>query len=507
MRAPIRIIPLLTLPAALLADAGPRASTAPTSLYNLAGFAAAAATGGGELPDTDPAYRRAATPLEFAAAIRDANAGSPEVRVIEIIADLDFGLLGAATEVRALFSDPPRAGAAILDIKPARPGLTLFSANGATLRRVNLNIKDASNIIIRNLRFEEPWKSDEAAAHWNFITLGDGGPASDIWIDHCTFTKSGGGIDMKAGSRNVTVSWCRYYGINGTHGPGEPASADANTAATPSAITATFHHLLIEDAWDTAVPRLRDGNLHCYNLYAGNTRALAASRLRDEGAAPGGAALLIEKSVCIDCPRSLFEHPPVPSAGKFLAIDVICHTRNADGTITTIRGNNAGTASPDVPFFWNLPGGALPYSYAADDPTVLSAILDAGAGAGVVSWGKENWLKTAYAMPPADSPPTIIVQPAAQTARAGGSALFTVAAGGSPALAYQWYKDNAPLRGETTSMLALVNIGARHAANYHVVVSNDIDTVTSNAVPLTIEAAATAVAPLDYTPQALSPRE
>ena len=82
-----------------------------------------------------------------------------------------------------------------MDIK-SKSGLTIFSASGATIRHANFNIKDTSNIIIRNLKFAEMWEWDEATKgdydsnDWDFITIGNGGgTVFNVWIDHCTFTK------------------------------------------------------------------------------------------------------------------------------------------------------------------------------------------------------------------------------------------------------------------------------------------------------------------------------
>ena len=91
--------------------------------------------------------------------------------------------------------------------------------------------------------------------------------------------------------------------------------------------------------------------------------------------------------------------------GKVLALDTIYQM---DSTIvrgnSTDPGNPLGPApypeqAPIIPFSWNLPGNQLPYSYVMDDPSQLQAIVtnpNFGAGAGVLTWAKTNWLKTAY---------------------------------------------------------------------------------------------------------------
>lgn len=49
------------------------------------------------------------------------------------------------------------------------------------------------------------------------------------------------------------------------------------------------------------------------------------------------------------------------------------------------------------PFSWNG-FSSLPYTYTMDDPSALDARLAGsdGAGAGKLSWPKDNWLKTNY---------------------------------------------------------------------------------------------------------------
>ena len=87
--------------------------------------------------------------------------------------------------------------------------------------------------------------------------------------------------------------------------------------------------------------------------------------------------------------------------GKILALDTIYQM---DSTIirgdSTDPGNPLGPfQAPIIPFAWNLPGNQLPYSYSMDDPSQLQAIVtdpSFGAGAGVLTWAKTNWLKTTY---------------------------------------------------------------------------------------------------------------
>jgi hypothetical protein len=120
-----------------------------------------------------------------------------------------------------------------------------------------------------------------------------------------------------------------------------------------------------------------------------------------------GAALLLEKSVYVDCLTPLRNNQTDPSnpvyTGKILGLDVIYHFDNADASVVDVRGNSTDSGNPlgpvqapVIPFSWNLPNNQLPYAYTTDDPSSLLTLLQAGSGAGTISWAKENWLKTAY---------------------------------------------------------------------------------------------------------------
>jgi pectate lyase len=456
-------------------------------------------------------------------------------------------------------------GVSLIDIKP-KSGLTIFSANGATIRHATFNIKSTANIIVRNLKFDEMWEWDEATKgqydknDWDFIDLGNGGSVSNIWVDHCTFTKTYDGIlDTKAGSSAITLSWCKYTGDDGatntnswvrqqinylelnpsiypmynflrTHGfsvedivtiiQGHDKThlAGQNDLKPDNAtISMTFHHLWLNSVWDRCVPRLRAGNVHDYNIYADDTLVLAAKRLRDTRAAAmstanqnilnntysfnppingsistESGALLLEKSVYIDCLWPLRNNQTDPSnpayTGKIKALDTIYQMDS-----TVIRGNSTDPGNPlgpfqapIIPFSWNLPTNQLPYSYNMDDPSQLQTIVTsptAGTGAGVLTWAKTNWLITSYA----STAPIIVADPQSQTNTAGQSATFTVVAGGSAPLSYQWYYNtNSGIPNATNAFLTLVNVQATNAGTYSMVVTNIAGSASSTSALLTV---------------------
>jgi hypothetical protein len=78
--------------------------------------------------------------------------------------------------------------------------------------------------------------------------------------------------------------------------------------------------------------------------------------------------------------------------------------------------------------------------------------------------------------------PSLSSQPANQTATLGSSVVFSVAAGGSPPLSYQWEYMGNDIIGATNSSLTLTNVQFGQQGPYNVVVTNVAGSVTSNAV-------------------------
>jgi hypothetical protein len=83
-------------------------------------------------------------------------------------------------------------------------------------------------------------------------------------------------------------------------------------------------------------------------------------------------------------------------------------------------------------------------------------------------------------------PPTIIAQPTNQTVAVGGTATFTVAATGTPPLAYQWSFNGTNIANATNATLTLNNVQLNQSGNYSVQVSNPYGTTNSVNALLTV---------------------
>jgi beta-galactosidase len=87
----------------------------------------------------------------------------------------------------------------------------------------------------------------------------------------------------------------------------------------------------------------------------------------------------------------------------------------------------------------------------------------------------------------AGSAPTITTEPVNQTANVGGSATFTVVAGGTGPFTYQWLKGNAPITGAVSASYTTPILAATDNGNqYSVIVGNSSGTVNSTLATLTV---------------------
>src|SRR6185436_3083142 len=83
-------------------------------------------------------------------------------------------------------------------------------------------------------------------------------------------------------------------------------------------------------------------------------------------------------------------------------------------------------------------------------------------------------------------PPSISGQPQSRTNTAGTLATFTVTAGGTALLKYQWRLNGASLNGATESTLSLSGVQPGDGGDYSVVITNGAGSITSAVATLTV---------------------
>lgn len=149
---------------------------------------------------------------------------------------------------------------------------------------------------------------------------------------------------------------------------------------------------------------------------------------------------------------------------------VVYATDPRGNTLSVIDGTSNALAS-------SVPVGASPRDLVVDEASGLVYVGNVGDGTVSIV---DNAI--------AATGPTISVPPQSQTVNSGADVAFSVSAGGTAPLSYQWRKDGINIPGATTSTLPLSNVQTGSAGGYSVVVSNGVGSVTSNVATLTVEA-------------------
>ncbi len=231
----------------------------------------------------------------------------------------------------------------------------------AELKNISINIRDYTNVIVRNLKIHEVFYPNDD------LTIDN---CHHVWIDHCEFhSKMGPGIgvdtydgllDIKKGSHNVTVSWCYFHdhmktvliGHSDNNGP-----QDVN-------LEVTFHHNWFSNT-DGRNPSLRFGKVHYFNNYLEN--------IADYGfAVRNGAHAKIE--------NCHFERVKLPIAtDKFTGHGFAC----VSGCIysgTCSESDNEISAPLDCEFW----ADQIPYNYNLEDVNTVSLSVNKYAGVGKI---------------------------------------------------------------------------------------------------------------------------
>ncbi len=170
---------------------------------------------------------------------------------------------------------------------------------------------------------------------------------------------------------------------------------------------------------------------------------------------------------------------------------------------TVIQGANAtfsvtASGTTSMSYQWrfnatNLLSGATTTAYTRSN----AQPADAGSYSVVVtnSFGSVTSTAAMLAVNSSPTPPGITNQPQSLSLIAGQNATFSVTAGGSSPLSYQWSFNGTSVGNATASSYTRANVQAADAGTYLVVVTNAFGAVTSSpatlAVSMTLTAAAT----------------
>lgn len=436
--------------------------------YNAEGFASTkGVTGGGLLKETNSNYYKVSTANEFLDALAKVKNSKGVPSVIEITADLNLGYNEVAnassypTNVLAKHND------ALISTKLKKSGvskvyiqdisnLTIFSSNASSIKHAALDIKQSSNVIIRNIKFDELWEWDENdkggydTNDWDYMTIENA--SNGIWIDHCTFFKSYDGVvDMKTdmvhdSPMNITVSWCQFlpgsesdtffnevmsqlesnpsaypyykslldsgmsakqirdyaYGQKKTHLLGQDDKISTNTN-----LHVTFANNYYYDSMDR-MPRVRYGTAHMYNcvmdaqeLFDARmsiTNKDAAKHIVSNGASSTcDANVLLENCYLNGIINALNSGNGSSPSGYINAINSLYYINGTRYKLEP-KVNNSLEASDrtlkvtDASSFKS----SLGYSYVLRDAATLSSTVVPYTGAGSVNMSVLQWEKSSY---------------------------------------------------------------------------------------------------------------
>ena len=153
---------------------------------------------------------------------------------------------------------------------------TIIGVNNARLMFGGFNIRDASDVIIRNVTFYDAHGSTEydtrdenhmsSKASMDALTIRD---SKNVWIDHCTFTDGvcedltrnynhDGQLDIPAG-KAVTISYCEF-----TNHDKVMLVGSGEKALNPDERQVTLHHNYFHQTTQRT-PRTRGTYMHIYN--------------------------------------------------------------------------------------------------------------------------------------------------------------------------------------------------------------------------------------------------
>lgn len=160
----------------------------------------------------------------------------------------------------------------------------------------------------------------------------------------------------------------------------------------------------------------------------------------------------------------------------------------AAGASATFSATASGTPAPT--YQWLKDGAAL--AGATSPSYTLTNLRSSDAGAYAVAAtnsagsATSNPAQLTVTVVTATVAPVFTAQPLAQTALVGGNVTFSAIASGTPAPAYQWSKDGAPLAGATSPSYTLTSLRLIDAGTFSVAATNSAGTATSAAAPLTV---------------------
>ncbi|HTF95013.1 MAG TPA: cellulose binding domain-containing protein [Cellvibrio sp.] len=312
-------------------------SSVPTSQCNtVMGYATRSGRTGGAVSVTGGGNATPIVVKTFADLVKYATDSSP--RVIHIDGTVGSGWSGTNGDRLSIGSNKTIVG--------LRPGTQL---------RAPIHIKNASNVIVRNLVIKGPGSNSDQA--WDNLNIE--GTSKNIWIDHNEFWDGqDGNADVVKGADNVTFTWNIFgYTTNGGHNFSNLVASSDNEPVSEGKLNITFMFNHFKGVAQRA-PRCRYGNIHVVN------------NLFTTGGLPSQMAI----SAGVQC-KAVVEN------NHFIGISEPVHQRS--GGAAEVRGSNIFENTSGDKTSYGGSAFVPPYQYTSVlvDGSRVKGMVEAGAGA------------------------------------------------------------------------------------------------------------------------------
>lgn len=205
------------------------------------------------------------------------------------------------------------------------------------------------------------------------------------------------------------------------------------------------------------------------------------------------SATLLGALAALSCVPASAQTPPPAGTAPVIGTQPVSQNVAAGAKVTLTV---AAAGSGELSYRWYKEARLLASSTASSYVIEAARVEDSGVyrveianAAGSVT-SNPFTLTVTGVPPPAGTAPAITTQPASLVVNTGAAATFSVVATGTPAPAYQWYKDGDSLRNATASSYAIATAKTTDAGSYTVKVTNSAGSVTSAPATLSINAVA-----------------
>lgn len=248
---------------------------------------------------------------------------------------------------------------------------TLLGSCGATITNANIQIENADNVIIRNVRLvgrncaDATVTSPEVDCQTGRDTVSIR-TSTHVWVDHCTIMDgSDGNLDIVDNSDLVTVSFNKFKYSGFRDGPENGHRRSTLVTNTNTFNTrVTFRHNFWSVNVERRMPEVKYATVHLFNNYFEPTSNDPVDNPQLYAVSIGDKAIVRSERNSFrntNLPYRLSESPELPS---YVHMSGDLYTNCVHGPYPT------GT----------VPAGTIPYAYSLDSTSEVEGIVTQQAG-------------------------------------------------------------------------------------------------------------------------------